>query len=462
MQKLKTDYIDLMLLHQPFGDYYGAWRALEELYESGKLRAIGISNFYPDRMVDIASFSRICPMVNQIEIHPHLQQIEAKKWNEKYKLQLEAWAPFGEGRGGIFELPELKKIAEKAGVSAATVSRVLNNPNYKCSSPEVRDRIWKAAIALNYTPNTAARNLKMGIQNTEKKVYYIGVLMTRMEKATTDPFFNELLRVIESEIHKQIAILTKVWYMPLFSNDKKCRRENLDQIIDGMYEETDQKCDGLIIIGKCNKEALKKLNKKYKSVVSVNRNSTNYEVDEVLCDGQKVAMMAVEYLISLGHRNIGYVGDCYNEARYRGYLEALHKHDMEPEAAYIMQTGQTEAEGYEAMQKFLQSEDRPTGIYCANDITAIGMLKYLGTNKNRYYVPSIIASDDIEEAQYTRPMLTTVALPKEEMGKFALYLLIDRMRGGHKSVVRTELEGKLMIRNSCTAADEGGWSDYCI
>lgn len=155
-------------------------------------------------------------------------------------------------------------------------------------------------------------------------------------------------------------------------------------------------------------------------------------------------------------------GDCYNEARYRGYLEALHKYDMEPEAAYIIQTGQTEAEGYAAMQRFLQSEDRPTGIYCANDITAIGMLKFLGTNKNRYYVPSIIASDDIEEAQYTRPMLTTVGLPKEEMGKFALYLLLDRMRGGHKSVVRTELEGKLMIRNSCTTADEGGWSDHCI
>ena len=356
----------------------------------------------------------------------------------------------------------IKKIAEKAGVSVATVSRVLNNPNYKCSSPQVRDKIWKAAIDLNYTPNKAARNLKMGTENKEEKIYYVGVLMTRMEKATTDPFFNELLRVIESEIHKQVAILTKVWYMPLFSNDKKCRQENVDRVIDGMYGETDQKCDGLIIIGKCNKDALKKLNRKFKSVVSVNRNSTNYEVDEVLCDGQKVAMMAVEYLISLGHRSIGYVGDCYNEARYRGYLEALHKYDMEPEAAYIIQTGQTEAEGYAAMQRFLQSEDRPTGIYCANDITAIGMLKFLGTNKNRYYVPSIIASDDIEEAQYTRPMLTTVGLPKEEMGKFALYLLLDRMRGGHKSVVRTELEGKLMIRNSCTTADEGGWSDYCI
>ena len=122
----------------------------------------------------------------------------------------------------------IKKIAERAGVSAATVSRVLNNPNYKCSSPKVRDKIWDVAMELNYIPNTAARNLKMGVQNKEEKVYYIGVLMTRMEQATADPFFNELLRVIESEIHKQVAILTKVWYMSIFSNDKKCQNENLD------------------------------------------------------------------------------------------------------------------------------------------------------------------------------------------------------------------------------------------
>ena len=121
LKKLKTDYIDLMLLHQPFSDYYGAWRALEELYEEGKLRAIGISNFYPDRMVDIASFAKIRPMVNQIEIHPHNQQKEAEKWNKKYGVQLEAWAPFGEGRGGIFDLPELKEIADKYGKTVAQV-----------------------------------------------------------------------------------------------------------------------------------------------------------------------------------------------------------------------------------------------------------------------------------------------------------------------------------------------------
>lgn len=121
LHKLQTDYLDLMLLHQPFADYYGAWRALEDLYEEGKLRAIGISNFYPDRMVDIASFARIRPMVNQVETHPHNQQIEAKKWMDKYGVQIEAWAPFGEGRGGLFENTVLLEIGKKYGKSAAQV-----------------------------------------------------------------------------------------------------------------------------------------------------------------------------------------------------------------------------------------------------------------------------------------------------------------------------------------------------
>lgn len=121
LRKLKTDYIDLMLLHQPFGDYYGAWRALEDLYKEGKLKAIGISNFYPDRMVDIASFARIKPMVNQMEIHPHNQQNPALEWGKKYDIHLEAWAPFGEGRGGMFELPELCEIGKKYGKTSAQV-----------------------------------------------------------------------------------------------------------------------------------------------------------------------------------------------------------------------------------------------------------------------------------------------------------------------------------------------------
>lgn len=112
---------DLCLLHQPFSDYYGAWRALEELYEEGRIKAIGISNFYPDRMVDIANFARIRPMVNQVETHPYNQQAEAKKWMDKYDVQIEAWAPFGEGRGGLFTNPTLEGIGRQYGKTTAQV-----------------------------------------------------------------------------------------------------------------------------------------------------------------------------------------------------------------------------------------------------------------------------------------------------------------------------------------------------
>ena len=121
LRKLKTDYIDLMLLHQPFSDYYGAYRALEDLYDEGKIKAIGISNFYPDRMVDLASFTRIKLMINQFEIHPYHLQVFSKEWHDKYGVQLEAWAPFGEGRKNMFELSELKEIGDKYGKTVAQV-----------------------------------------------------------------------------------------------------------------------------------------------------------------------------------------------------------------------------------------------------------------------------------------------------------------------------------------------------
>ena len=121
LRKLGTPYIDLMLLHQPFADYYGAWSALEDLYDAGKLRAIGVSNFYPDRLVDLASFARIKPMVNQIETHPLFQRADDHTWMEKYGVAHEAWAPFGEGRGGLFENVTLSEIGAKYSKTAAQV-----------------------------------------------------------------------------------------------------------------------------------------------------------------------------------------------------------------------------------------------------------------------------------------------------------------------------------------------------
>ena len=119
LRKLKTDYIDLLLIHQPFGDYYGTWRAMEEAYKAGKLRAIGVSNFYPDRFIDLAEFSEIPPMVNQVETHVFNQQTEAQKIMQQYGTHIMSWGPFAEGRNNLFSNETLRSIGDKYGKSVA-------------------------------------------------------------------------------------------------------------------------------------------------------------------------------------------------------------------------------------------------------------------------------------------------------------------------------------------------------
>jgi 2,5-diketo-D-gluconate reductase A len=121
MEKLKADYIDLVLLHQPYSDYYGAYHALQDLYEEGKIRAIGVSNFSPDRLADMVAFNKIAPQVNQVETNPLYQQINAQENMVKRGVQMEAWAPFGEGKNNMFNNPVLKEIADKYDKSAAQV-----------------------------------------------------------------------------------------------------------------------------------------------------------------------------------------------------------------------------------------------------------------------------------------------------------------------------------------------------
>lgn len=122
LRKLKTDYLDLCLLHQPFSDYYGAYRALEELYAEGKIKAIGVSNFYPDRLTDICMFDRkVIPAVNQVEVNPYNAQWFAQENMEKHGVKMEAWAPFGEGRNSLFTNETLVSIGKKYNKSSAQV-----------------------------------------------------------------------------------------------------------------------------------------------------------------------------------------------------------------------------------------------------------------------------------------------------------------------------------------------------
>ena len=119
---LQTDYIDLLLIHQPFGDYYGTYRAMEEAYKAGKLRAIGVSNFYPDRLIDLCQFVEVAPAVNQVETHVFQQQKTAHAYMEKYGVQHESWGPFAEGRKGFFATPALVEIGAKYGKTSAQVA----------------------------------------------------------------------------------------------------------------------------------------------------------------------------------------------------------------------------------------------------------------------------------------------------------------------------------------------------
>ena len=122
LKKLQTDYIDLLLIHQPFGDYYGTYRAMEEYYKAGKLRAIGVSNFYPDRFVDIVNFVEIKPMINQVETHVFNQQIIPQEIMKEYGTQIESWGPFAEGKNNLFTNEILVKIGKKYDKTAAQVA----------------------------------------------------------------------------------------------------------------------------------------------------------------------------------------------------------------------------------------------------------------------------------------------------------------------------------------------------
>jgi 2,5-diketo-D-gluconate reductase A len=121
LNRLQLDYVDLYLIHQPYGDVHGAWRAMEELHKEGKIRAIGVSNFHPDRLADLIAFNKVVPAVNQVEVNPFNQQLHAVPWMLSRGIQPEAWAPFAEGRNNLFHDPLLSEIGNKYGKSVGQV-----------------------------------------------------------------------------------------------------------------------------------------------------------------------------------------------------------------------------------------------------------------------------------------------------------------------------------------------------
>lgn len=168
LNKLGTDYVDLLLLHQPFGDYYGAWRDLERIYKEGKAKAIGVSNFWPNRLIDLCGHVEIKPMINQIEINPFDQKDDWRKWDDKYNVVSEAWGPFAEGRNNMFSNPILLKIAENhhTGIANVIIRYLLDNNIVVLSTTTKEERMKSNQDVYSFTLTEEERN---SIKNMDLK-----------------------------------------------------------------------------------------------------------------------------------------------------------------------------------------------------------------------------------------------------------------------------------------------------
>lgn len=168
LNKLGTDYVDLLLLHQPFGDYYGAWRDLERIYKEGKAKAIGVSNFWPNRLIDLCGHVEIKPMINQIEINPFDQKDDWRKWDEKYNVVNEAWGPFAEGKNNMFSNPILLKIAENhhTGIANVIIRYLLDNNIVVLSTTTKEERMKSNQDVYSFTLTEEERN---SIKNMDLK-----------------------------------------------------------------------------------------------------------------------------------------------------------------------------------------------------------------------------------------------------------------------------------------------------
>lgn len=334
----------------------------------------------------------------------------------------------------------LKEIARRAGVSVSTVSRVVNSKNAKAASPEVCERIWQIVRETGYTPNSSAQCLQQGgadpVQRRGGKIY---VIFSRKVDTYIDPFFMDLMHAIEVEA---------------FSRGYPIQTIMSDIEMDNLNDEIIDKHSAGIILGQISEKNLALLKKQFRHLAYVGLNALpeSAMVDQILCSGYKAARLAVAYLAQLGHRRIFYIGETENEERYQGYLDEMKHRGLDTRPEYVRKSPLSPQGGYDSMVQLLNGKWDFTAVFCANDDTAVGAVRALTDQGVR--VPeriSVIGMDDIEMSRYLSPMLTTVHIPTEDMGKQSAKVVIDRMEGGHKIPMKIKFPASISPRESCTS-----------
>lgn len=333
----------------------------------------------------------------------------------------------------------IKEIAALAGVSASTVSRVINHPGSKAAGKEVENKIWQIVRETGYVPNPSARNLKLHHSSSAGSGAIpktIGCIMARTN--TSDPFFSKITRGIEKESLRSGYIVKYIYsYQDIQNPDI---RQTIRQT----------RVEGVAILGRPDSKTRSFLKETYNRIIYTGLNNIESEFDQITCNAYLASKTAVSYLAELGHIHIAYLGERKNEIRYRGYWDAVTQLALPLNRDLIVDTPLSTEGGYLMAKKLLSSGHKATALFCANDLTAIGAMKAaaeLGIN-----VPdqlSVIGIDDIETSQYTTPMLTTIHIPMEELGIMTAKILIDRIETGKRIPMKVELPFQLIRRESC-------------
>ena len=332
----------------------------------------------------------------------------------------------------------LKDIAEKLGISVSTVSRVINGNSVKAANSKLQDKIWQTAKELNYVPNTAAQLLKRSRETDRDSLRTIACVFARADTDQSDPFFSEISRALETELLRQGFIMKYSIY-----------NKGLPQAVLETFLKN-EKVDGVIILGRPDKKIINLVCKYNKYVVYVGLNKIDGDIDQVICDGYEAGMLALKHLESIGIRKIFYLGETKSEARYKAYKDFMRQRGFSREVDdYTIESSFRLQTAYDKMKIFLKKKILPEGLFCGNDLAALGAIKAL-TEEN-IKIPkdiSVIGIDDIAMAGFSVPMLTTVSIPKEQLGKKAAKFIVDRILNGNDINVIMMIPFKLIIRES--------------
>ncbi len=329
----------------------------------------------------------------------------------------------------------LKEVAKRAGVSISTVSRVINSGIEKSATSEVKERIWQSAKECGYTPNKTAQNLKKNSDKENKNQVKVSILFARGDDKPSDYFFFTLAEYVKHEAIKQGMLIGENYTIA------DTRNANLNIKIG--------KNDALIILGRAGMQYERFISQFGEKVIFITLNEMVINGDHVVSDGERAAEIAMSYLFDCGHKKIAYVGEYLDEVRYRGYKNFLIKHRLLSINDYVINATMTKEGGKKAVQYYERIKDKPTAIFCANDVTAMGLIE--GLKDIGVKVPedvSIISIDNINEAESFQIPLTTVNVPLKEMGSFAVKTLKDRTEKGHIVPLSIFMPSELVIRDS--------------